>query len=348
MWFLLGLLGVAVAAGLSGSFLPAGDDTDGDDAPGNPGADEGGTGAGDLLDQDGPVDAQAAPGDSAAWPPLPEGGGASHPGHDDPDDEFISTDAPSPPPVDQRLDLGEGDDNAVGGRGGDTLHGAGGNDWLEGDDGDDWLDGGPGDDTLLGGGGNDTLTGGPGDDRLAGGGGHDILDGGAGRDSLTGGEGNDTLNGGEGDDTLEGGAGDDDLYGGEGRDLLMGGDGNDRLHGGNDRGEADYLNGGAGDDTLHMGGNDIASGGPGADHFVLDGWADGENPAIITDFAPGVDSLTITYDPEGPLPVIETRYDAGAGGVRVVVNGEPLILLQGLTSLDPAAVVAVPAGQPGG
>lgn len=366
MWFLLGLLGIAMAAGMGDAFLRADEgDLPPEDEPVNEDALASG---GDLLNPDAPTPdvadlpgdqgaasipgtapAPGSGGDGAALPSaavLPDGIGAAQPIDIWFDDGHLSTDEPLPPPDDLFIDVGDDGGFATGGAGDDTLLGGDGDDWLEGDAGDDWLEGGGGDDRLFGNEGADTLLGGHGNDTLLGGGGDDILDGGAGHDLLIGGSGNDRLNGGEGDDTLEGGAGDDDLDGGEGSDLLMGGDGNDRLNGGNDRGVRDYLNGGDGDDTLHMGGNDIASGGEGADLFVLDGWFGADTPGTITDFDPAMDRLTIAYDPAGPVPQIETLFDAGAGGLRVLVDGVPLVLLQGLQTLDPALIDAFPQTPP--
>lgn len=76
----------------------------------------------------------------------------------------------------------------------------------------------------------------------------ETLVGAAGNDTLRGGQGDDLLLGGAGNDLLEGGAGDDTLVGGLGHDTLRGGDGND---------------------TLVVDAQDIATGGRGADHFVV-------------------------------------------------------------------------------
>lgn len=99
------------------------------------------------------------------------------------------------------------------------------------------------------------------------------------------------LSGGAAGDTLIGGAGNDTLDGGDGDDLLIGGDGDDLLIGG--RGH-DTLDGGAGNDTLVFGPGDLATGGAGADRFVVAGSPPGtasaaaEHPerSIITDFDP--------------------------------------------------------------
>lgn len=99
------------------------------------------------------------------------------------------------------------------------------------------------------------------------------------------------LSGGAGGDTLIGGAGNDTLDGGDGDDLLIGGNGDDLLIGG--RGH-DTLDGGAGNDTLVFGPGDLATGGAGADRFVVAALQPGGGSApaghpersTITDFDP--------------------------------------------------------------
>jgi Ca2+-binding RTX toxin-like protein len=76
----------------------------------------------------------------------------------------------------------------------------------------------------------------------------------------------DTLNGMGGADTLKGLAGGDDLYGGNGRDVLYGGAGDDFI--GGDKG-GDRLFGGTGSDRIYVSGLDTATGGAGADQFVI-------------------------------------------------------------------------------
>jgi Ca2+-binding RTX toxin-like protein len=76
----------------------------------------------------------------------------------------------------------------------------------------------------------------------------------------------DTLNGMGGADTLKGLAGGDDLYGGNGRDVIYGGAGDDFI--GGDKG-GDRLFGGTGSDRIYVSGLDTATGGAGADQFVI-------------------------------------------------------------------------------
>lgn len=87
---------------------------------------------------------------------------------------------------------------------------------------------------------------------------------------IQGGAGDDTLRGGDGDDTLSGGAGADSLMGGAGADQLYGGEGNDTLDGGGaPEGRFDLLDGGEGDDQIQLAPTALATGGAGADTFVL-------------------------------------------------------------------------------
>lgn len=336
MWFLLSLLGVAMAAGVGEFALrPEDDEPLAEDLARDSGGEADSEGG--YLDLPGPdasgpgSDHELLPdqaGEDAETILVSEGNEGA--GDDAP---YVSSDDPPVPPIDSLIDIGD-DDNAAGRTGDDTLRGDDGDNWLDGEGGDDSLDGGGGVDVLNGGVGDDTLVGGDGDDILYGGSGLDILDGGAGRDSLLGGEGDDILAGGEGDDTLEGGAGGDRLMGGEGRDLLMGGDGNDTLDGGDEPGVADTLNGGDGDDRLSLGAGDLASGGEGADRFTLVEAGQPGEPATILDFQPGTDTLFLAIDQGHGEPVLDLVYDLEAGGVQVLVNGAAVALLQGLNSTE--------------
>jgi Ca2+-binding RTX toxin-like protein len=244
------------------------------------------------------------------------------------DDEFVSTDTPPPDPEGQRLSLDDEGGALIGSRAGDTLTGGAGNDWIEGGGGDDLILGGAGDDTLIGGIGRTTLIGGTGNDRLIAGGGTARMHGGDGDDWLTGAWGSDTLFGGAGDDTLEGGAGDDMLVAGTGANLLEGGWGNDTLVGvtlddqGRDIGGADTLNGGEGADLLILGDGDLAHGGEGADTFVLGDWMRGDDPARITDFAPGEDRILLYSSAGASAPGIAVHHDSETGWSAVSVNGQ--------------------------
>ena len=82
--------------------------------------------------------------------------------------------------------------------------------------------------------------------------------------------GGETLQGTDGDDTIHGGDGDDSLQGGAGSDHLYGGAGDDTLDGGTaPEGGFDHLDGGEGNDQIMLSGATIATGGKGADLFVL-------------------------------------------------------------------------------
>jgi Ca2+-binding RTX toxin-like protein len=97
--------------------------------------------------------------------------------------------------------------------------------------------------------------------------------------------GNDMLSGGSGDDKVWGGSGNDQLSGGTGNDLLVGGFGADRMDGGNgndvllsrsDAGEMVATQDGttqifADETAAFAAGNDILTGGLGADTFRFEG-----------------------------------------------------------------------------
>ncbi|HPD93862.1 MAG TPA: calcium-binding protein [Pararhodobacter sp.] len=369
MWFLLGLFGVVFAAG-AGDMLLRQDPTDSADPPAD---DTGGDGlvdsasaeSADMLDFASP-DA-TGPGlvdPGIAGPGFDLAGGLAGtpaPGGDDPtgtglaqgyaghgeEGEYISTDGPGYQAPDAFIDAGDTGGPSQGGAGNDTVLGGTGDDWIEGADGADSLLGNGGDDTLLGGDGSDILDGGDGNDSLVGGNGDDSLSGGDGRDTLLGGDGNDTLDGGDGADTLEGGAGNDLLRAGPGGDLLMGGAGDDTLSGyapdplGVDGSARDFLNGGDGADVLVLGSGDIASGGSGADGFLLGDWIDSTNPAEVSDFAVGFDHLLIAHEAGTPEPAITTSFDTETGSLRVFLNGALVARLSGVAALDPGSVALV-------
>jgi Ca2+-binding RTX toxin-like protein len=103
----------------------------------------------------------------------------------------------------------------------ETLNGGNLDDRLDLGGGNDVSNAGSGTDIVLGGRGNDRIAGGAGFDRLDGGFGNDRLDGGAGLDFLIGGDGNDDLKGGDGSDRLNGGLGLDTFTGGAGADIFI-------------------------------------------------------------------------------------------------------------------------------
>lgn len=370
MWMLLGLVGMLVASSMVDVFVPAGASEDIDDSDsGLDGdaalSDESSTQTGDML-EDIPDSTEIAASDDppSDLEPTETPGPESQPIESEspnedglpmyraPDpsadgladdwyyEEFLSTDTPLQSPPDYYISLDEDGDQAAGDDGNDTLVGGAGGDWLDGQDGDDGLIGHGGNDTLIGGRGADTLTGGAGDDSLVSGSGNGLLIGGSGNDALIGGEDNDTLIGGDDNDTLEGGYGDDVLVAGAGNDVVFGGAGNDTIFGftpdqtGRDSDGADVINAGDGDDVLVLGSGDTASGGAGADTFVVGSWIDPDEPALITDFDPETDVFSIAYDASGAPPELSAAYDAKAGGLQIMADGEVVAFLSGIEALD--------------
>lgn len=272
-----------------------------------------------------------------------------------------SDDTPDPPDQGVTLDGGAANDILSGEGGNDQIRGAAGNDLLGGRDGDDVLEGGTGDDGMHGGIGADALRGGDGGDDLQGEAGDDDLVGGAGFDTLSGAEGTDQLSGGAGDDALVGGEGDDALHGGLGSDALQGGAGNDRVQGGDgadtvdgnegddtlsgqrrgqDDGLTDFLNGGDGSDELRAGAGDYASGGAGADHFMLADIALGDPLVQITDFDQREDALVLLYDPATHAdPTVSIQGEAGSPDVTVILDGVPVAHVLGGAGLNASDVV---------
>ncbi|WP_164736603.1 calcium-binding protein [Pararhodobacter zhoushanensis] len=140
-----------------------------------------------------------------------------------------------------------------------------------------------------------------------------------------------TVLGGTGDDTLAGG----DVFGGDGDDVLRG----------------TVLDGGAGDDTLFASQiTDRMTGGEGTDSFTInrtmrDGYAPND-PLVITDFEPG-ESVTMVlhyneqdtedYTVSHPEPVITIEQDSVAHEVRILADGQPVVILQGTDSLPEGA-----------
>lgn len=231
-----------------------------------------------------------------------------------------------------------GDDFIQGGTGADVAHGGAGTDTLQGGAGDDLLAGEDGDDKLVGGAGADTLLGHEGADRLYGGAGADTLMAGGGDDSVIGGEGDDWVAGGLGDDHLTGDAGQDTLDGGAGKDTL---DGREPL---NAFPEMDFLNGGDGDDTLTLGAGDYATGGEGADWFELTDLAAGDPIANIADYNGDEDALVVVFDPAlHPDPQLSLELNANTDDVVVLLDGVPLVMVQGGAGMTLDDVLLTPA-----
>ena len=194
------------------------------------------------------------------------------------------------------LDGGVGADTLRGYGGDDTLLGGADGDTLYGEEGNDYIDVGTGDNVALGGDGADVIIAAStavaslnGFNRLSGGAGDDVISGEGylwgedGNDTLTthgaygqleeqsvlmGGNGNDTLISLSGAASMYGEAGDDTLNGGDGGSLASGGTGNDAFAGGS---SSDYGWGEADDDVMSGGGgNDQFDGGVGADKLYGD------------------------------------------------------------------------------
>lgn len=181
-----------------------------------------------------------------------------------------------------------------------------------------------GNDDFVGGEGDDTILGEAGQDSLIGGGGSDFISGDLDDDSISGGDGDDFLSGGAGADTIEGNAGNDVLS----SDLLS-----DEASWANDIG--DHLFGNDGDDRLFFAGQDMATGGAGADSFGV--IATGIAPAQITDFEVGVDNITLYVEDlneDDPLPTITSFANAETDRTEVLLDGVAVIDVHGLFSLD--------------
>lgn len=262
---------------------------------------------------------------------------------------------------DPDLMRGTGDADVLdGGDGGDLLFGYGGGDTLNGGAGQDLIDGGNGDDVIQGHSEDDWLAGANGNDSVFGGAGNDFLSGGAGDDTLYGGDRHDVLVGSTGADHLYGGAGDDYLDGvspvaNETLAQRFAGDTRDELTGailgrfGDDATEADInrfmrdlasdagdhapdvLNGGQGNDWLLGDNGDTLTGGTGLDTFLISHTL-GNAPVTITDYDPN-EVLQVTT--EGTRAVSDEfglRDAADGSGAELVLNGEVVANLTGLTA----------------
>ncbi|WP_127105697.1 calcium-binding protein [Pararhodobacter zhoushanensis] len=160
-----------------------------------------------------------------------------------------------------------------------------------------------------------------------------------------------TVFGGTGNDTLNG----DEVYGGDGDDLILdsyyaeGGAGNDTI-------TALIADGGEGDDTLD---GDTLTGGEGTDHFIArigvgNGLPPDFAPNLITDYESGESvAVTIGYntvdsnDPSitYPEPEVTIEEDAANNQVRVLVDGQPVLVVQGTSSLPDDALELRVAGR---
>ncbi|MBK5932760.1 Ca2+-binding RTX toxin-like protein [Rhodovulum imhoffii] len=152
-----------------------------------------------------------------------------------------------PPPGNDYIDAGAGNDSIVSDGGNDTIYAGTGNDTVVADPGDHLIYAGTGKDVIIEGDGNSEIHGGDDEDSITAGGGSDTVFAGSQADTVFGGTGDDFLFGQGQEDKLYGQDGNDFLDGGAGVDTLLGGEGHDTIYGGN---RWDLLRGGDGNDSL--------------------------------------------------------------------------------------------------
>ncbi len=273
------------------------------------------------------------------------------------------------------ISSGAGDDLVLGGSGADLIEGGGDWDALLGESGADTIFGGRGLDVLVGGAGNDVLYGLGDDDLLIGSTGDDLIYGGGGSDVLAATSGADTLYGDSGADVL---SGKDNLPGSspekvlannltvseaEGQQYLTSFDAfagltytdkftpqiADRVvaevtrFDGTDLAD-DVLYGGNGNDILIGDFSDTLTGGAGNDRFSIFSDA-GSDRVIVADFNPTEDVLRV-FVGAGTNPAITlTNGATPADGVSVVIAGDTVAVLKGLTTANiPANLIQVIVG----
>lgn len=192
-------------------------------------------------------------------------------------------------------------------------------------------------------------------EQLAGGDGDDSIFGSAGSDTIFGGPGDDRIFLGDGDDTstpvrAQDDSGDDFIRGGAGADVIVDAQGSNTLHGDLgpdtlstfDRPAAetaptpDVAHGGYGDDTLLGDTGDTLTGGHGADQFIVAAPSqDDHAPAVMTDFDPENETLSIVFMDEEPDDMtVSFLHDAEAGLLRALIEGEEVATLAGLNADD--------------
>ena len=202
----------------------------------------------------------------------------------------------------------------------ETILTGSGNDTITAGNGSNVINSGAGNDTITSGTGSNVIYGGPGNDTITAG----NATPGNGADRIDGGPGNDTITGGSGYNFLTGDAGNDTLTGGAGTSILAGGPGNNILNGGTGNSTADYFDSKLGvtvtlalataqhvsvlqTDTLNsienligspyndtltasVSGNNVLTGGGGADHLIAGGGHDTFNYTQVRD------STSTTHD----------------------------------------------------
>ncbi len=233
------------------------------------------------------------------------------------------------------------------------------------------IDMGGGDDSALGSAADDTILAGDGDDYATGGEGDDMVDLGAGDDAygvdnraafleddilsfpydaaLYGSEeeyeaGDDTITGGSGADVISDSYGANEINGQQGNDFIISVDADGLT--------PDTVKGGHGDDILLVDEGDTVATSIGADTVTVDLWAGvtkGYSVVTVEDFDPATDVIELegssgllrTPVPEGPDDVTEnpiTVADNSDGtGAIVYVSGVPVVLLiggQGMTTAN--------------
>ena len=210
----------------------------------------------------------------------------------------------------------------MGTNGADSVDGGAGNDILNGLVGGDILLPGAGDDTVYGGGGNDQIGTSEGDDRLFGEDGDDLI---ADEDGVAN-SGNDFMRGGDGNDILISDDGFDEQRGDLGNDLLFAVDAD------LDEASPDLLIGGFGDDLLAGDEGDTLTGGEGVDTFAVIYPSNDAGPAVITDFDPTSETLTLEADNQfGTDPVVDiAATDDGTGSI-ITVDGVEFVVVQNTT-----------------
>ncbi|MEY8882697.1 calcium-binding protein [Donghicola sp. XS_ASV15] len=234
---------------------------------------------------------------------------------------------------------GDGSDSLEGGKGGDLLLGGSGNDVVSGEEWQDTLNGGQGDDLVAGGRSEDLLYGAGGDDALYGDGQSDTLLGGGGSDTLWGGDGTDALIDNQGNNVLVGEQGDDMIIAAGSGDQAAAFEAlADRTEidvrtflgwiGDTDTSGADEVYGDGGDDTLFIGSDDTATGGKGLDTFSVlrEFLVDGDEPAVITDFKPGVDIIEYTVTSNARID-LSINYEDGYA--ELLDDGKVVMRLDG-------------------
>lgn len=209
---------------------------------------------------------------------------------------------------------------------------------------DNYMQFGPEDDVSEGTIANDSMYLGIGDDFATGGAGDDRIFLGEGQDRTvdlnedgsfdnTGMEGDDFIRGGNGRDILVDSLGSNTIYGDTGWDRMNSVDDAD------DRGTADTMYGGFGNDVMFADSGDVISGGGQDDRFNII-VTDNADPATITDYQAG-EELAIR-DPEGGYYITEriTSTLSGDGAdTNLMIDGEVVLVLQGVTEFDHAALL---------